>query len=126
MPVAARHFKDARRVVCAIFVWLVSALLLVSAAVAVVLMVMVDRSYGVLFLVSMAVYIGVRVLRFAMGRRLSCPLCHGSILQKKKCRMHRDARKLGFLNYTQSLLMDAALHGRFTCQYCGTPFRLLR
>lgn len=126
MPVAARHFRGARKIVLAIFLWLLSVMLVVMAVASVFLMVTKDRSYGVLFLLALGSYLVLRLIRFAMGRTLSCPLCHGHILQSKKCRKHRDASRHGILGYAQSLLLDATIQGRFTCMYCGTPFRLLR
>ena len=126
MPVAARHCKDAKKVVFAIFVWLLSVMIVVTGFISLYLMFTKDRSYGMLFLVALGAYLVLWTFRFLMNRSLSCQLCHGPILQSRRCRKHRDAKRYGFLGYTQSILIDATLRGRYTCMYCGTPFRLLR
>lgn len=126
MPVAARHCRNAKRIVIAIFMWLLSVMVVITGLVAAYLMVTKDRSYGVLFLAALGAYLMLWLVRFAMNRSLSCQLCHGPILHSKKCRKHRDARRFGPLGYSQSLILDATMHGRYTCMYCGTPFRLLR
>lgn len=126
MPVSARHCRDAKRVFVAIVLWLFSVVIMATGIVAIYLMVTKDRSFGMLFLAALGGYLLLWLIRFVMGRTLSCQLCHGPILHSKKCRKHRDARRIGPLGYSQSVLLDATVHGRYTCMYCGTPFRLLR
>ncbi len=87
---------------------------------------LVDPSYGKLFVVLALIYVFVLAIRWIHGSNVSCPLCHGRILHHSKCHKHRDARRVGLFGYTSSLFVDILLKGKFTCMYCGTPFRMRR
>jgi uncharacterized membrane protein len=130
VPVAARHYKYSLVLILATFLWLVSGVLLVGLLVSFVEMLAVGRDHAGDYAKFAAVFLGgwmiLRVIRFIIARRVTCPLCHGHILQKKKCRMHQDSRKLGPLSHRQSMMLDVATRAKFTCMFCGTPYRLRR
>ena len=126
MPLAARHFGRPGPVWVGVFLWIVHALLAIGGIVALVLTFSVDKSYGRLFVYVAIAFVVLWGIRYAQSRAVSCPLCHGKILHGSKCHKHRDARRRGLLTYTASLLVDVVLSGRFTCMYCGTPFRMRR
>lgn len=130
MPVAARHFKHSLLLIVATFLWIVSVVLVVGFAYSFVLMLMMGRENAGDHALFAALYLGgwavLRLIRFILARKLSCPLCHGHILQKKKCRMHQESRKLGPLSHRQTMMLDVATRAKFTCMFCGTPYRLRR
>lgn len=126
MPLVARHFKRSLVLILATFLWFVSGLLLIGLLVSFVLMLAIDKEYAKLAAVFLGGWVVLRVIRFVIARKVSCPLCHGHLLQKKKCRMHQESRKFGPLSHRQTMMVDVATRGRFTCMFCGTPYRLRR
>lgn len=126
MPLAARHFSRPGPVWVGLFLWLVHWVVTLGAIATFALMFLVSRSYGKLFLGLVGAYVVMLAIRWIHSRAVSCPLCHGRILHGSKCHKHRDARRRKLLGYTGSLFLDVILMGRFTCMYCGTPFRLKR
>ena len=130
MPLVARHYRHSLLLILATFLWLVSGLLLIGLLFSFVLMLAMGREQAGDSAKLAAVFLGgwvfLRVIRFLIARKVSCPLCHGHILQKKKCRMHQESRKLGPLSHRQTLQLDVATRAKFTCMFCGTPYRLRR
>jgi hypothetical protein len=121
----ARAFKWPGKIIFSVFLSVVGWVLLVAAlAVLAKLLITQDRGYGIYFLAAFGGYIFVRLAGFIYAMRVRCPLCHGPPLHQKRCHMHRDARKFGFLSYRVSTILDILGDGVFTCMYCGTPFRL--
>jgi hypothetical protein len=126
MPLAARHYGRPGPVWVGAFLWIIQCLLVLGAMAALAMTFVVSKDYGLLF-VFIAIALGILIaIRWIQSRAVSCPLCHGKILHGSKCHKHRDARRRGLFTYTSSLLMDVLLSGRFTCMYCGTPFRMRR
>ena len=101
-------------------------MLVLGGLVALALTFAVDREYGKLFVWVAIFFVALWAIRYIHSRSVSCPLCHGKLLYGSKCHKHRDARRRGPLTYTASLFVDVLLSGRFTCMYCGTPFRMRR
>lgn len=80
--------------------------------------------YGWLALGGLACFVLMRVLAFFLGQRLHCTLCHGTVLQEKRCRKHTDAQRIAPLSYRSSAVVSVLSTGTFRCMYCGTPYRL--
>lgn len=85
-----------------------------------------SRHLGVWALAGFGAFAAARISAFVLGRRLTCPLCHGTVLHAKSCRKHAEASKLPLLSHRASVVMTALGTGIFRCMYCGTPFRLKR
>lgn len=126
MSLAARHFQRSGPIWVGVVLWLLGCLLSVGALTALVLTFVVSKSYGQYFVLLAALFALLLIIRWMHSRSVSCPLCHGKILHGSKCHKHRDARRRGVLSYTSSLIVDVLFSGRFTCMFCGTPYRLKR
>jgi uncharacterized Zn-finger protein len=126
MPVAARHFKRNRPVWVGLLLWLIHMVTVLGGLVALGFTFIVDPAYGKIFVGFAIGFVVILALRWIHSSSVSCPLCHGRILHGSKCHKHRDARRLGMFGYTSTLFVDIVLSGKFTCMYCGTPFRLKR
>jgi hypothetical protein len=124
-----RHFKWPWGVRVSVFLSVLGWML---AAAALVCLVQVftaaggdlQRQRALAFFACLGAYLVVRLVTFFHAMRLKCPLCHGPVLHEKRCHMHRDARRIGFLSYRVSAILDILAGGVFNCMYCGTPFRL--
>ena len=124
-----RYFKWPWGVRFSVFLSTVGWGLLVASAVFLTLVFLADdevlkRERGVHFLGCFGAYLLVRLVTFVHAMRLKCPLCHGPVLHQKRCHMHRNARRIAFLSYRVSTILDILGDGVFSCMYCGTPFRL--
>ena len=123
---AARYFVYSKTLLVGIMLGAVSASCLTVAAVGLLAMVLFDRHFGWLVITGVFGAVASRFLLALQGRSCPCQLCHGPVLVDKGCNKHRDARRLPLLSYRQSLMVDAALKGRFNCMYCGTAYRMWR
>ena len=120
-----RHFPRPGR---AVF----TALLLVLAFVAFVgflvcglkLWLTEGKEWGEYALACMAVFVIARLCAAWNTHRLTCPLCHGTVLHEKRCRKHKEARKLPLIGYRATAVLSLLCTGLFSCMYCGTLFRL--
>ena len=83
-----------------------------------------DRTRGVIALGCLAGFVLLRVLAAWNASVLTCPLCHGGVLQEKCCRKHANAKRLPFFGYRALVVLSTVFTTRFTCMYCGSPFRL--
>ena len=83
-----------------------------------------DRQQGVLALSCLAGFVAFRLMGAWKAASLSCSLCHGGVLQDKRCRKHANAKRLPFVGYRPLLVLSALFTLRFTCMYCGTLYRL--
>lgn len=120
-----RQFREPARLMLGVFLALVGWLLAGGALAALVAMIVKsDRIFGFLFLGLFGGFVLFRILSYLQGLRLKCQLCHGPILQQKRCHMHRNAAKFGPLSYRNSTVLDIIGDGVFRCMYCGTPYRL--
>jgi hypothetical protein len=63
---------------------------------------------------------------FFKRRSCLCPLCRGTPFLDNSARQHEKARRLFPLNYGTSNVIRALVRQDFRCQYCGTPFDLLK
>jgi hypothetical protein len=123
---AARYFVYSKTLLVAIMLGALSASCLSIVVLGLVAMVFFDRHFGWLVLVGVCGAVVSRLVLALQGRGCPCQLCHGPVLVDKNCNKHRDARRLPLLSYRQSLMVDAALRGRFNCMYCGTAYRMWR
>lgn len=64
------------------------------------------------------------VLRMIETSELKCKLCHGTFLHSKSCKKHRDAVKYPLLSHRQTAMLQSLFAGKFTCMFCGTPYRI--
>lgn len=83
-----------------------------------------DRAQGMIALGTLGGYVLLRLLAAWHAAKLTCPLCHGGVLQEKRCRKHRDAKRLPIFGYRPLVVLSTVFTARFTCTYCGSPFRL--
>ena len=82
------------------------------------------REWGEYALACMALFVFGRLTAAWHTHRLNCPLCHGTVLHEKRCRKHRDARKLPLIGHRATAVLSLLCTGLFSCMYCGTQFRL--
>ena len=82
------------------------------------------REAGVLALTGIAVLMTARISAFALSRSLVCSLCHGTVMQEKRCQKHADAFRLPPLSHRASAVASTLTTGTFRCMYCGTAYRL--
>ena len=66
------------------------------------------------------------ILSFLKRRDARCPLCKGTPLLDSAARKHIHAKRFFPLNYGTSAVLSSIFRQRYTCQYCGTPFDLLK
>jgi len=79
---------------------------------------------GLISIAAVLCVVGVGLVRMLHGNRVTCPLCHGQVLARRRCRMHRNAKRYWPLSYRASALIDMTVRGIFHCPFCGTLFRL--
>ncbi len=82
------------------------------------------REWGVYALVCIGTFVFARLTAAWHTHRLTCPLCHGTVLHEKRCHKHRDAQKLPLIGYRATAVLSLLCTARFSCMYCGTLFRL--
>ena len=63
---------------------------------------------------------------FLKRRTCHCPLCKGTPLLDNSAHRHEKAVRFFPLNYGTSNVIRALVRQHFRCQYCGTPFDLLK
>ena len=66
------------------------------------------------------------ILSFLKRRDARCPLCKGTPLLDSAAHRHIHARRMFPLNYGTTAVLGSILRQKYTCQYCGTPFDLLK
>lgn len=66
------------------------------------------------------------ILSFLKRRDARCPLCKGTPLLDSAARCHVNARRVFPLNYGTTAVLSSIFRQKYTCQYCGTPFDLLK
>ena len=123
---APRYFAYSKSLLVGILLGALSFSFILVTVLGMFAMVFVDRVFGWLAISGLVAYIVLRLIRAIHGRGCQCQLCHGPVLVNKDCNKHRDARRYPLINYRRSLLIDAAMKGRFNCMYCGTPYRMWR
>jgi len=84
------------------------------------------KMWGVAFIGALGAFVLFRIIRGIMEVKITCPLCHGTVLKTQRCRKHRDAHRIFFLSFRKTMIVDLVTRLRFNCMYCGTPFRLRR
>ncbi len=83
-----------------------------------------DSERGIYALGCIGLFVITRVWAAWYTHRMHCPLCHGLVLHEKRCRKHRDAKKIPLLSYRATAVLGLLFTGVFSCMYCGTLFRL--
>lgn len=63
---------------------------------------------------------------FFKRRGCHCPLCKGTPFLDSGALRHKKAFRFYPLNYGSSNVIRALIRQHFRCQYCGTPFDLLK
>jgi len=84
------------------------------------------RESGWLALGGLGVFIVARTAAFVLARTLTCPLCHGTVMQEGRCLKHADAFRIRPLSHRASAVLMLLCTGAFRCMYCGTAYRLRR
>lgn len=84
------------------------------------------RPAGLLLCVLGVASVLLWLVSFLLRRRCHCPLCHGTPLADMAARPHDKAVRFAPLNYGTSNVVRAMVRQHFRCQYCGTPFDLLK
>lgn len=73
--------------------------------------------------ISIGLLVGIPVLALVqaiLASNVRCPLCHGHLMSRPRCALHRNARRaLGSLRLRVAL--GVFFLGRLRCQYCGEP-----
>jgi hypothetical protein len=123
---AARYYTYSKSLLVGILLCALSFSFMTLIILGLAAMILVDRHFGVIVVAAVAAYVILRMIRALHGRSCRCQLCHGPVLVSRDCTKHRDARRYPLMSHRQSLLVDAALKGRFNCMYCGTPYRMWR
>lgn len=59
-------------------------------------------------------------------RKAHCPLCKGTPLLDSRATPHAKATRIFPLNFGTSNLLRILFTRRFRCQFCGSPFDLLK
>jgi hypothetical protein len=81
---------------------------------------------GVLALAGLGLFALAKAFAFPLSRGLNCSLCHGGLMQSRRCQKHARAFRLPLLTHRASAVISLLTTGRFRCMYCGTPYRLRR
>lgn len=66
------------------------------------------------------------LVSFLKRRDARCPLCKGTPFLDSAARRHVHARRAFPFNYGTSAILGSIFKQKYTCQYCGTPFDLLK
>ena len=85
-----------------------------------------NKDFGKPFIALLGVLVFLFVIRRLYESKISCPLCHGPVLQNRRCLKHRKAHRIFFLTHRATAILDILTGLRFTCMYCGTRFRTRR
>jgi uncharacterized membrane protein YciS (DUF1049 family) len=83
-----------------------------------------DRSLGYVALACLGGFVLLRVCATWYAAGLTCNLCHGEVLRSRRCTKHARASKFPLLSYRMTVVLQTVFTLRFTCMYCGSPFRL--
>ncbi len=121
----ARPFRRPGRMwlACVVFVLSYSAMIAFVACGA-CMFVEGNKLFGMIALGCLAGFVALRIMAAWLASGLVCGLCHGEILRNRRCRKHFLAAKLPLLTHRATVVFQTAFTGRFTCMYCGSPFRL--
>jgi hypothetical protein len=113
--------------------WFAALLLLLSYAAFIAfaymgcrLFLLEDKNMGVWALACLGSCVLLRLWAVWYTHRLRCPLCHGTVLQEKRCLKHSEAGKWPLISYTASVAFQVLLTWRFHCMYCGMNYQLRR
>lgn len=66
------------------------------------------------------------ILCYFKRRNARCPLCKGTPFLDSPAHSHTNAKRYFPLNYGTTNIVKAIIFQRYRCQYCGTPFDLLK
>jgi hypothetical protein len=81
-----------------------------------------DLGYSAIAVLGLGVFL--RLWAMWHCSRLVCNLCHGTVLREKRCLKHKEASKWPLLSHAATAAISIILTWRFSCMYCGTPYRL--
>lgn len=131
LPVPVQRVRRARSFRRPTRLWVASALFVLAyiAMVAFVLLgarmaVQGDRSLGYGALGCLGAFVLLRACAAWYAAGLTCNLCHGEVLRSRRCTKHALAKKFPLLTYRMTVVLQTVFTLRFTCMYCGSPFRL--
>ena len=81
-------------------------------------------------MVALVVCVGLNVftwlVAYIIRRGASCPLCKGTPYVDLAAHKHVKAKRIAPLTYGMSNILSSIARQRYRCQYCGTPFDLLK
>ncbi len=121
----ARHFHRAGYAfVIALMLFFALLSLIGFLASGTLMLVSGNRQMGVVALCCVAAFVLLRLAAAWHTRKLTCGLCHGTILHEKRCLKHERAEKWPLLGYRFTAVLRTILTLGFTCMYCGTTYRL--
>jgi uncharacterized membrane protein YciS (DUF1049 family) len=83
-----------------------------------------DRQMGIWSLICMGGFVLLQLIATWHSRKLTCGLCHGTILHEKRCLKHERAEKWPLIGYRATAMLRIIFTLGFTCMYCGSIFRL--
>jgi len=85
-----------------------------------------SKIHGMIFIGFLFGAIFVTIIRRVLEAKITCPLCHGTVLRPQRCRKHKNARRFPLFTHRATAVIELLTKMKFTCMYCGTPFRLKR
>lgn len=123
----ARAVPAKRPIILALVLSAIYYLALVGAASALVAMAIRPGKSAAIVLLAFLGLSGVMwLVSFLKRRGCRCPLCQGTPLVDSGAHRHQKAVRFFPLNHGSSNVVRALLRQHFRCQYCGTPFDLLK
>lgn len=81
-------------------------------------------AWATTIVVALSGFVVCLVASLLAGATVKCPLCHGTPLLGRGCRMHRLAHRIPGLGYRATAVLRILFLRVFRCMYCGTPYRL--
>lgn len=84
------------------------------------------KSAGALFIGFAGFSALLWLISFFKRRSCNCPLCKGTPFLDNGAHRHQKAVRFLPLNYGHTNLLRGLFRQQFRCQFCGTPFDLLK
>lgn len=130
-PVTVQRVRRARSFRRPVRMWVASAFFVLAYAaivafvlLAVRMVVQGDRSLGYVALGCLGGFVLLRICAAWCAAGITCNLCHGEVLRSRRCTKHGLAKKFPLMTYRITAVLQVVFTLRFTCMYCGSPFRL--
>ena len=102
-------------------------LLLLGAAVSLYAFLTHRSSQGGILLAALTLGAGLTwLVSLYLRRKASCPLCKGTPYLDNRAHYHTKAVRIFPFNHGTTNLLRSIVRQRFRCQFCGSPFDLLK